>query len=185
MKYLLLTITVVLIASCSGGGSQHQAIEAVQYTSPVSQVTIKGDSMAAGGAGYTQTDYWSQWGLSVENDGVSGTTIEWQLNNPDHRQLQTLVLFMGHNSLVKESVQSAVNDYGLVMNGLTFTKLICVGIPYGTVISNADTDAFNAGVKLLCPHYVDTSDALIQTIDGVHPDHSSYMIIGQRIGVLL
>jgi lysophospholipase L1-like esterase len=187
MKYLLLTITVVLIiSSCSGGGSQHQAIEAVQYTSPVSQVTIKGDSMAAGGAGYTQTDYWSQWGLSVENDGVSGATLDYLINNTvEHRSLKTVVLWAGYNNLKhpEQDVPSILALYSQYMNSLTFSKLICVGVPYNATMDNSRVDAFNNGVKLLCPHFVDTSD--IPVIDGVHPTAAGYMTVGQRIGGVL
>jgi lysophospholipase L1-like esterase len=186
MKYLLLTITVVLIiSSCSGGGST--PYQPVTYVSPVSQVTIKGDSMAAGIDSLgDNTNYWGQWNTSVENDGISGATLDYLINDTvEHRSLKTVVLFAGYNNLKhpEQDVPSILALYSQYMNSLTFSKLICVGVPFNTTMDNSRVQAFNDGVKLLCPHFVDTSDLI--TIDGVHPDPSSYMIIGQRIGTYL
>ena len=185
MKYILITITVVLIiSSCSGGGSE--GYQPIQYNAPVSAVTIKGDSMAAGIDSLGDlTQYWLQWNTSVENNGIGGATIEYLLLNPDHRQLNTVEFWAGYNDL-KDSTKTIPSILALYSHVYELTYLHESNlhwIPYNTTMDNSRVDAFNNGVKVLCPNFVDTSDLI--TIDGVHPDPSSYMTAGQRIGVLL
>jgi hypothetical protein len=177
MKYL--TLIILLLASCGGGGQGYQPIK---YDAPVQQVTMKGDSRALGIDELgNQTPYWNQLGVPVENDGVSGATLDYLLLNPDHRSLQTVVLWAGFNNLKKgEDVPTVISKYQQYMNTLTFTKLICVQDPYESVVPNATIDAFNVQLAVICPHVVYAGD--IPNSDGVHPTPAGYMTEGQRIG---
>jgi hypothetical protein len=175
---------LLLLASCGGSSSPYIP---VTYTSAVSQVTIKGDSMAAGVDSLGNlTQYWLQWNTTVENDGIPGADLNYLINNTvEHRSLETVELWAGYNTLKHPeiSVDTALAEYSAYINKLTFSKLICVGVPYNTTMDNARVDSFNNGVKARCPHFVDVSD--LTTIDGVHLTPGDYMIAGERIKNLL
>lgn len=181
----ILTAICLIITAC--GGSGNTPYTPTTYTGAVQTITIKGDSMAAGIDSLGDfTQYWLQWTVSVENDGISGADLNYLINNTvDHRILKTVINWDGYNTLkhLEISVATALALYSAYLNTLTYTKLICIGVPYNTTMDNARVDLFNQGIKSICPNYVDVSD--IQTIDGIHPTPTGYMLVGQRIGALL
>ena len=59
----ILTVICLIITAC--GGSGNTPYTPTTYTGAVQTVTIKGDSMAAG-LPLPATNYWAQWGVSVE-----------------------------------------------------------------------------------------------------------------------
>jgi hypothetical protein len=167
----------LLLAGCGGGSGAAP----VQYTAPVSSITIKGDSMAAGVNAYGTTQWWLALMSTVENNGVSGAPIEYLIINPDNRHLQKVILFVGFNNIKhsEQSVSHIIDLYAQAISTIHADKLICVGVPFmdhvksdtwypeGAWITNARIQAVNDGIKGMCPNYLDTSD--VDSLDGVHP----------------
>jgi hypothetical protein len=190
IKYIGI-ILIAFLAGCGGGGSSSQP---VQYTSAVQDVTIKGDSMAIGcnefGCGNT---WWLLLPKNVENDGQSGVPIQYLLDNPDHRHLKTVILFIGFNDAKHpdETEAGIIYAYGLALSQITADKIICIGIPpmnhalsdawypEGAWIANSRISNVNEGIRSLCPNYIDTSD--LTTVDGIHPSTVAYQTIVQRL----
>ena len=169
------------------GGDTHAFSDPTYYSLFISDVTIKGDSMSHGCAGYSETDYWATWGLSVEQDGVSSTTIEWELDpiHIDTRHLKTLVVWMGYNDIKHPEVTPAtvIALYSQALSSWQYDKVVCVGIPFGAYVSNDRIQSVNDGIKSICTNFVDTSD--ISVIDGIHPTPKGYLTVGTRIQALL
>ncbi len=169
------------------GGDVHAFSDPTIYSPFVSDVTVHGDSMSHGCAGTSETDYWLSWGVSVENDGVSSTTIEWELDpvHFDARHFKTLVVWMGYND-IKHPEITPDNVVALYLQALTswqYDKVVCVGIPFGSFVPNDRIQTVNDGIKSLCSNFVDASD--VPVIDGIHPTPEGYATIGARINAFL
>ena len=106
----------------------------VQKTSykPVMQITGIGDSTMAGvgvnNGEVIQTFSWNKYFDSFENEGVSGTPIEYWINNPDKRHLKTVIISIGFNNakIESQSVTKIINLYKIMLSKIYAKRIYII-----------------------------------------------------------
>jgi len=194
MGYIAI-ICVFLVIACGGGGEEAPVVaapatSAIIYPAPfqsvtVSEITIKGESHAA----VFPCDLFS---VTCENDGVGGSTIEWLLENPDDRPLKTVIIFLGWNTLINNTVSFTVDKFTLFLWGIDSPKKYVCGLPVVAPAHRSKVIEYNARIKKLVgeDYYIDTLSIVADangdwipemTSDGTHLSHQAYVLLVKEI----
>ena len=180
----------------------------VQKTSykPVMQITGIGDSTMAGvgvnNGEVIQTFSWNKYFDSFENEGVSGTPIEYWINNPDKRHLKTVIISIGFNNakIESQSVTKIINLYKIMLSKIYAKRIYIIGIypmdhslsdvwyPSASWLTNRRLWQINEGIRDIAEKYgyfyVDTFSLFLDSFssqaqegksyDGIHPSVEAY-----------
>lgn len=156
IKFSLLILLVPVLAGCGGSGSGNS-------------VTVSGGDSAVNGAsqqkivfvgasGIARGNWSSYFGISIENDGVSGRE-SWQLvpaidgyvaSNPDK-----IFIMIGVNNILNRHEDVLINDLSTIIDKIkrasSKTQIFIISmLPVNDTFSNSLIEVYNNQIQALC-----------------------------------
>jgi len=173
---------------------------------PIMQITGIGDSTMAGiglkDGQVIQTFSWNKYFDSFENEGVSGATLEYWINNPDKRHLKTVIISIGFNNakIESQSVTKIINLYKIMISKIFAKRIYIIGIypmdhnlsdvwyPSASWLTNKRIWQINEGIRNIAENngyfYINTFSLFLdnfslqsqegKSYDGIHPSVEAY-----------